>query len=120
MTPTELIQQWVDAFNKADADALEAMYATDAVNHQMPNEAVVGQKAIGNMFRHEFAMASEMHCIPVQIIEQGNWAVLEWRDPKGFGGCGFFEIINNRIQTQRGYWDKLTFYKLHHIPLPKE
>jgi hypothetical protein len=56
----------------------------------------------------------------VQIIEQGNWAVLEWRDPKGFGGCGFFEIKNNLIHTQRGYWDKLTFYKLHNIPLEEE
>lgn len=120
MTPAQLVQQWVEAFNKADADALEAMYATDAVNHQMPNHAVHGKEAIGQMFRNEFAMASEMHCIPVQIIEQGNWAVLEWRDPKGFGGCGFFEIKNNLIHTQRGYWDKLTFYKLHNIPLQEQ
>jgi limonene-1,2-epoxide hydrolase len=116
MTPSQIIQQWVQAFNAADADALEAMYATDAINHQMPNEAVIGKQAIAEMFRKEFAMASEMHCSPVQIIEQGNWAVLEWRDPKGFGGCGFFEIKNNLIHTQRGYWDKLTFYKMHNIP----
>jgi limonene-1,2-epoxide hydrolase len=116
MTPAQIIQQWVEAFNNADANALEAMYATDAVNHQMPNEAVIGKTAIGNMFRNEFAMSSEMHCMPVQIIEQGNWAVLEWRDPKKFRGCGFFEMENNLIKTQRGYWDKLTFYKLYNIP----
>jgi len=76
---------------------------------------VVGRKAIGEMFRKEFDAAPFMHCIPVQIITEGNWAVLEWKDPKGFSGCGFFEVINGYIQTQRGYWDKLSFNKLYNI-----
>jgi len=94
---------------------LESLYAVNAVNHQMPNQPVKGRAAIGEMFRNEFAAAPQMHCIPVQIIEEGNWAVLEWKDPKDFHGCGFFEIKDGLIQTQRGYWDRLSFMKLYNI-----
>lgn len=116
MSLKTIIQKWVIAFNNADADTLESLYAENAVNHQMPNEPVAGKKLIGQMFRDEFKLAPEMHCIPIQIIEEGNWAVLEWKDPKGLQGCGFFEIENGLIKTQRGYWDKLSFYKLNNIP----
>lgn len=115
MKPRMVIEKWLTAFNNADTDALEALYAEDAINHQMPNEAIQGKSSIGDMFRKEFAAAPEMHCIPVQIIEEGDWAVLEWRDPKGFRGCGFFEVRNGFIQTQRGYWDKLSFMKLYNL-----
>jgi limonene-1,2-epoxide hydrolase len=115
LTPRQTIQKWVAAFNNADTDTLESLYADHAVNHQMPNHAVVGKKAIGKMFRDEFAAAPYMHCIPVQIIEEKDWAVLEWRDPKGFTGCGFFKVTGGLIIIQRGYWDKLTFNKLYNI-----
>ncbi len=72
VTPRELVQRWVDAFNKADLQTLESLYAENALNHQMPNEPLYGSKAIGEMFRNEFAAAPEMHCIVVQIIEEGN------------------------------------------------
>lgn len=108
--------QWVSAFNNADIEMLESLYSQDAINHQMPNQRVEGREAIGKMFREEFAAAPEMHCILIQVIEEGEWAVLEWEDPKGFQGCGFFHVIDGQIQTQRGYWDRLTFNKLYNIP----
>jgi limonene-1,2-epoxide hydrolase len=112
-SPKQIVTIWVEAFNRADLDALAELYAVDAVNHQQPNEAVCGREAIKNMFRSEFAAAPFMHCIPVQMIEEGNWCVLEWKDPKGFPGCGFFEVINGLIITQRGYWDKQSFEKIY-------
>ena len=115
MSPKEIVEKWLAAFNSADTDQLESLYAPDAVNHQMPNSPVVGQAAIGAMFREEFAAAPDMHCIPVQIISEGTWAVLEWEDPKGFRGCGFFEVADGLIKTQRGYWDKLSFNRLYNI-----
>ncbi len=113
VTQKQLIQQWVEAFNNGDAETLKDFYHDDAVNHQMPNNAVHGKKEIGEMFRQEFLEAPEMHCIPVQIICEGNWAVLEWKDSKNFRGCGFFEIVDGKIKTQRGYWDKLSFLQLY-------
>lgn len=72
------------------------------------------------MFRQEFANAPEMHCIPVQIIAERDWAVLEWKDPKGFRRCGFFRVADGLIELQRGYWDKLTFHKLYNIDTDSE
>lgn len=112
MSPRQFVQTWVDAFNRADVDALAAMYAADAINHQVANKPVVGREAIRTMFAEGFAQA-EMVCIPENIFEDGDWAILEWRDPKGLRGCGFFQIIQGQITFQRGYWDKLTFQRLH-------
>lgn len=117
MTPKQIIEKWVAAFNNGDVQSLESLYAANAINHQLLNEPVTGSKAIGQMFANEFAAAPQMHCIPVQIIEEGRWAVLEWKDPKGFCGCGFFMVQDDLIQLQRGYWDKLSFMKLYGISI---
>jgi hypothetical protein len=112
VSPRNLVETWVEAFNRADAGALAAMYAEDAINHQVANEPVFGREAIRTMFAEGFAQA-EMVCIPENIFEDGDWAILEWRDPKGLRGCGFFQVIKGQIAFQRGYWDKLSFLRLH-------
>ena len=47
------------------------------------------------------------------IFEDGEWAIMEWKDPLGLRGCGFFHVQNDKIVFQRGYWDKLSFLKQH-------
>lgn len=112
--PKEILQQWIVAFNNADAETISSLYADDAVNHQVVNEPVVGKTAIRERFISEFA-AAEMVCIPENIFEDGDWAILEWKDPKGLRGCGFFKIQQDKIVFQRGYWDRSSFQKLHNI-----
>lgn len=112
MSPAELLDRWIAAFNAADADALAALYHDDAVNHQVANEPVEGRAAIHAMFAAEFA-AAEMVCIPVNRMADGEWAAMEWRDPRGFRGCGFFHVVDGRIRHQRGYWDRLSFERLY-------
>jgi limonene-1,2-epoxide hydrolase len=114
MSPKEILEKWIDAFNRADVETLANFYAEDAINHQVANEPVIGKKAIKSMFTNEFAQA-EMVCIPENIFSDGDWAILEWKDPKGLRGCGFFHIVDDKIIFQRGYWDKLSFLKLHNI-----
>jgi limonene-1,2-epoxide hydrolase len=116
MTPKQVLELWLDAFNKADAELISSLYSNDAVNHQVANEMLVGKQAIKEMFMFEFSNA-EMVCIVENIFEAGEWVILEWRDPKGLRGCGFFHVVNDKIIYQRGYWDKLSFYKLHNIPI---
>ena len=118
MRPRELVQRWVDAFNQADADALAAFYADDATNHQVAESPVIGREAIRQMFSDGFA-AAKMVCIVENIFEDGEWAILEWRDPKGLRGCGFFHVRCDCIVFQRGYWDKLSFLMMHGLPLPQ-
>ena len=88
-SPRNVLLRWVDAFNRADAEAVAAFYHDDAINHQVANEPVVGKNAIRAMFADEFA-AAKMVCIVENVFEDGEWAIFEWRDPLGFRGCGFF------------------------------
>lgn len=116
MTPKEVLGKWIDCFNAADAAGIAELYADNAVNHQVANEPVEGKAAIYRMFADEFATA-EMVCITENIFEDGEWAILEWKDPLGLRGCGFFHIKNDKIVFQRGYWDKLSFLKQHNLPI---
>lgn len=116
MTPKDLILKWIDAFNRADVEAISALYAEDAVNHQVANDPVIGKDAITSMFADEFSKAT-MICIPENLFEDGEWAMLEWKDPNGLRGCGFFHVQNEKIVFQRGYWDKLSFLKLLNHPI---
>lgn len=116
MTPKQVLEKWLELFNQADAENIAELYAENAVNHQVANEPVVGKQAIKGMFLQEFASA-EMVCIPEHIFEDGEWVILEWKDPKEMRGCGFFHIVDGKIVFQRGYWDKLSFQRLHDIPL---
>lgn len=115
MRPKEVVNRWVDAFNRADVKTLANLYHEDATNHQVANAPVIGKKAIEEMFDREFA-AAPMVAIVENIFEDGQWAILEWRDPLGLRGCGFFHVIRGKILFQRGYWDKGTFLKLHNLP----
>jgi limonene-1,2-epoxide hydrolase len=117
MTPRQLVQAWVEAFNRSDTDALASFYTQDAVNHQVAESPVQGREYIRQMFASGFATA-KMHCIVENIFEEGNWAILEWRDPNGLRGCGFFHVVDQKITFQRGYWDKLSFLRLQCLPLP--
>lgn len=119
MEPKEIVQAWVEAFNKADVDQMMHFYSDDAINHQVANDQVVGKEAIRARFEEEFA-AAEMVCIVEHIFQDGDWAILEWKDPLGLRGCGFFQIKDEKIVFQRGYWDKLSFLKQHGLPIPQE
>jgi limonene-1,2-epoxide hydrolase len=119
MKPRELVTAWVDAFNRADAQALASFYAEGAVNHQVAEAPVEGRAAILEMFQAGFASA-RMVCIVENLFEEGEWAILEWRDPLGLRGCGFFHVVDCQIVLQRGYWDKLTFLRQHQLPIPTQ
>ena len=114
--PKDILIQWLDAFNSADIDKLSGLYSENAVNHQIANEPVIGKMAITKMFEQEFA-AADMTCIVENIFEDGEWVIMEWKDPLGLRGCGFFQIQNGKIIFQRGYWDKLSFLKQHDLPI---
>lgn len=67
------------------------------------------------MFKNEF-FNTTMACIPKNIFEDGERIILEWKDPKGLRGCGFFHVVDKKIVFQRGYWDKLSFLKQNNLP----
>lgn len=116
MKPKEVLEKWIDCFNKADAYHIAELYATNAVNHQVANEPIISKESIYKMFVNEFATA-KMVCMVENIFEDGEWAIMEWKDSLGLRGCGFFHVKDNKIVFQRGYWDKLSFLKQHNLPI---
>lgn len=119
MKPKEIVKKWVEIFNTGNAGELAELYSEDAINHQVANEPINGKEAIRKMFQDEFSQA-EMTCITENIFEDGQWAILEWKDPNELRGCGFFHIVNEKIIFQRGYWDSLSFLRKHNLPIPRD
>lgn len=118
VSPSGVVREWVRRFNAADVEGLAALYAEDCVNHQVVTEPLYGREAIASLFRREFARAT-MVCEVEQILEDGEWAVMEWRDPLGLRGCGFFRVRDGRIVFQRGYFDQLSFFRQQGLPVPE-
>jgi hypothetical protein len=120
VTPKELVREWIRLFNDADIEGLSQLYAPDAVNDQVVfSEPLKGRNAIHDMFALEFKRAT-MVCIEEGLFECGDFAILQWRDPIGLRGCGFFQIQNDQIVHQKGYFDQLTFFKIQGLPIPKD
>ena len=109
MSPKEILKNWVTSFNEGDAEKISNLYSQDAINYQVALEhSITGKQAIKEFFEWEFDNY-EMECIPENIFEDGNVGILEWKDPKGLRGCGFFWFEDDKITYQRGYWDRQTF-----------
>ena len=120
MTPTELIRQWIDYFNAGDIDALVNMYAEDAINEQaVMIEPLRGRDAIRQMLELDFARA-RMVCIEERVYECDDTAILQWKDPIGLKGCGFFQFRDGMIIHQKGYFDQLSFFRAQGLPIPDE
>lgn len=120
MTPKEIVRDFVDKFNQADIDGLVNLYSPDAVNDQVVfSEPLRGREAIRKMFELEFSRAN-MVCIEEHIYECGDTAILQWRDPLGLRGCGFFQVKDNQIVHQKGYFDQLSFFKVQGLPIPND
>lgn len=117
MSPKQTVREWIARFNAGDVAGLAALYAVDAVNHQVVAEPLHGRAAIRRMFEIEFARAT-MVCIEENLFEDGDCAILEWRDSNGLRGCGFFHVRNGCIVFQRGYFDQLSFFRLQGLAIP--
>lgn len=120
MTPTDLIRLWVEKFNAADVDGLANLYTLDAINDQVVFSAPLqGRESIKEMFEIEFSRAT-MVCIEERIYECGDTAILQWRDPLGLRGCGFFQLKDDQIIHQKGYFDQLSFFKAQGLDVPDD
>ncbi len=127
MNSKELLQNWIDAFQRWDGEAVAACYAEDAVNFQvMTGKPDVGIEAIRAGNDAFFAAFPDAWSRVENLIGDGDWAAWEWggggtwtgefmgQQPTGnsfeIRGCGFFQFRDGKIIYQRGYWDKETWF----------
>jgi steroid delta-isomerase-like uncharacterized protein len=133
-TPKEILQAWIDAFNAHDARGAAELYHDDAINIQVAADGPVqGKVAIFQDFAQFFRAFPDSYTRPDNIFEDGEWAIVEWTGggtflgefvgipPSGkkfvLRGCGFFHITDEKICFQRGYWDKVSWFKQLGIPV---
>lgn len=134
MTPREVVEAWVAAFNRRDAHAAAVLYHEDATNVQVAaGEPVVGRQAILEALLAFFRALPDNFTKVENLFQDGEWAILEWTGggtwrgkflgmtPNGksfvLRGCGFFHVTDGKIRFQRGYWDKATWFGQLGIPL---
>jgi steroid delta-isomerase-like uncharacterized protein len=92
-----------------------------------------GRKALRKSFIEFFAAIPDNYTNPVNVLVDGEWAVVEWSgggtllgslgDNPATGksfqlqGCRFFHVIEGKIKFQRGYIDKHTWFSQVSMPL---
>lgn len=111
----------MNAFSRADADALASLYAEDAVTRHVAYEPPYGRPpygraAIRGPIEREFSRAT-MICQVENLFADGDGAILEGSDSPGLRGCGFFQVQDRLIVFQRGYFDKVSDFKIQGSPL---
>ena len=134
MEPKQLLQKWIDAFQRWDTDAVVACYADDAVNFQIAaGEPAVGIEQIRLDTAEFFQGFPDAWSRVDNLMSDGDWAAWEWlgggtftgefygNQPTGktfeIRGCGFFNFRDGKIVYQRGYWDKLSWFKQIGLPI---
>jgi steroid delta-isomerase-like uncharacterized protein len=127
MRSRQVLEQWIEAFNKHDVATLISCYEENAVNHQVASgDPVTGLETIRSDFESLFAGFPDIYAEVENIMSDGDWAAWEWvgggtfsgpflgSEPTGnsyrMRGCGFFEIRGGKIEVQRGYWDRDTWF----------
>ena len=133
-TPGEVVQDWVAAYNQQDAYAAAELYHEGATNFQVAlGASTVGRREILDDLLSFFHAFPDNFTHVENLFEDGEWAILEWFGggtwrgelagiaPNGrsftLHGCGFFHVADSKIQFQRGYFDKFTWFSQLDIPL---
>ncbi len=123
----ELLQNWIEAFNGKNLDAVIDCYAEDAVNFQIAaGEPSIGKEQIRQDTAEFFKGFPDAWAKIENLMADGDWAAWEWlgggsfkgefygQKPTGksfeLRGCGFFQFKDGKIVLQRGYWDKLIWF----------
>ena len=134
MTPKEVLLKWAAAFNSRDAAGAASLYHEHATNLQVAIGAPVqGRESIHDDLVSFFTAFPDSYTHVGQILEDGEWAMIEWsgggtfkgtfaghaRTGKSFTlrGCGFFQVIAGKIHLQRGYWDRATWFRQIGLPV---
>jgi steroid delta-isomerase-like uncharacterized protein len=131
----ELLEGWIEAFNRQDLRAVMDCYAEGAVNFQVATGSpAAGREQIERDLAEFFHGFPDFWATVENIMADGDWAAWEWlgggsftgdfygHQPTGktyeLRGCGFFKFRDGKIVYQRGYWDKHTWFS--QVGLPPE
>ena len=126
-TPKQVLAEWIQYMNSRNIEKLMELYHPEAVNMQMAvGHPLNGRAAIKADYTAYFTNIPDFSMKPQNIFQDGDWGMVEWNADgtfratgKGFklSGCGFFQILNEKIIFQRGYWDRSTLFTQVDLPV---
>ena len=114
---TQRVVAMIEGWNQKDLDAIVECFASDAVYHNIPMEAVHGAEAIRESLTGFLAMANEIQWDILNIAEDANGVVLTERVDRFRIGekwlsvpvMGTFEVSDDQITAWRDYFDLADF-----------
>jgi len=115
MTPTEVVENFIDAWNRMDWDAVTNALTDDVVYHNIPMEKLEGKAAAVAFITGMQPEGVDWETL--SIAENGNKVLTERIDRFDMPGgkklelpvMGTFEIENGKIKAWRDYFDLNTF-----------
>lgn len=131
MSPKEVMEQWLIAFNSRNARMAADLYHEDCHSVQIAfGTPLIGREAVYQDLLQFFVHNPDSVTNKVNLMSDGEWAAIEWSGggtffvtpdaegkPYKLRGCGFFRIVDGKIKEQRGYFDKATWFKQVGLPL---
>lgn len=111
-TPLEVVNDFCDAVNKQDLDAVVGFFSDDAVYHNIPLDPIVGRDAIRETLSGFLATLGQMTFETLHALADGPIVATERVDSFVTGDrtialpvAGFFEVHDGRITAWRDYFD---------------
>lgn len=124
-TPKSIALKWQSAYNRPDPEQAVALYDENVTNVQLPwGKAVQGREAMRATYEKLFQAFPDIRLEIENFVENNDWVAVEWRisgtmrgefsgqPPNGrrfaMKGCELLHVVNAKIKSQHGYWDKAT------------
>ena len=112
---TQVVLDFIDAWNRMDWDMVVGSLAEDVVYHNIPMEKIEGREAAAGFITA--MQPTSVHWEMISIAENGNKVLTERVDnfdmPDGkkisLPVMGTFEIADGKIKAWRDYFDLATF-----------
>ena len=110
-TPTRIVEQFIEAWNRMDFEAILDAMTDDVVYHNIPMEPLYGREAV-KAYLASIGGFDEIDWRTLNIAENGNMVLTERVDDFVLEGrrisiplMGVFEIRDGKIAAWRDYFD---------------
>ena len=114
----EIIQEFIEAWSRLDADELVNYFTSDGVYHNMPAAPVSGHDSLKPFIAGFIGGWTRTDWDILNLMEQGDIVIAERLDRTMVGDisvdlpcCGVFEMEDGKIKVWRDYFDMATYTK---------
>ncbi len=118
MDNVEIIQNFINAWSRLDAEELVSYFSEDGVYYNMPTDPVQGHDNLKAFIGGFIANWTKTDWDTLNIMGAGDVVFAERLDRTQAGEvkidlpcCGVFEMENGKIKVWRDYFDMATFMK---------